>query len=143
MPKSITFFSRGKTPIYVNYVIAHNNVGRPLRDMYDFPISLLKNTPNPSRSVHAAPPTTTGISARLLTTNNEPLTIGKGVSPFPYSQALSGRAVMLAQALLMAAAIIFLPGGSRWSPSRASSVLSSPRLSAMPGVMSIWTCVSM
>ena len=25
MPKSITFFSRGKTPIYVNYVIAHNN----------------------------------------------------------------------------------------------------------------------
>ena len=27
MPKSITFFSRGKTPIYVNYVIAHNNVG--------------------------------------------------------------------------------------------------------------------
>ena len=24
MPKSITFFSRGKTPIYVNYVIAHN-----------------------------------------------------------------------------------------------------------------------
>ena len=85
--------------------------GAPLRDMYDFPISLLKNTPNPSRSVHAAPPTTTGISARLLTTNNEPLTIGKGVSPFPYSQALSGRAVMLAQALLMAAAIIFLPAG--------------------------------
>ena len=30
MPKSITFFSRGKTPIYVNYVIAHNNVGDPL-----------------------------------------------------------------------------------------------------------------
>ena len=29
MPKSITFFSRGKTPIYVNYVIAHNNVGAP------------------------------------------------------------------------------------------------------------------
>ena len=29
MPKSITFFSRGKTPIYVNYVIAHNNVGHP------------------------------------------------------------------------------------------------------------------
>ena len=29
MPKSITFFSRGKTPIYVNYVIAHNTVGRP------------------------------------------------------------------------------------------------------------------
>ncbi len=26
MPKSITFFSRGKTPIYVNYVIAHNNL---------------------------------------------------------------------------------------------------------------------
>jgi hypothetical protein len=45
MPKSITFFSRGKTPIYVNYVIAHNNVGRPLRDMYDFPISLLKKSP--------------------------------------------------------------------------------------------------
>ena len=36
MPKSITFFSRGKTPIYVNYVIAHNNVGRPLQSMYDF-----------------------------------------------------------------------------------------------------------
>ena len=33
MPKSITFFSRGKTPIYVNYVIAHNNVGRPPRIM--------------------------------------------------------------------------------------------------------------
>ncbi len=32
MPKSITFFSRGKTPIYVNYVIAHNNAGRPLQD---------------------------------------------------------------------------------------------------------------
>ena len=31
MPKSITFFSRGKTPIYVNYVIAHNTVGRPMR----------------------------------------------------------------------------------------------------------------
>ena len=30
MPKSITFFSRGKTPIYVNYVIAHNTVGGPL-----------------------------------------------------------------------------------------------------------------
>ena len=29
MPKSITFFSRGKTPIYVNYVIAHNNVRVP------------------------------------------------------------------------------------------------------------------
>ena len=33
MPKSITFFSRGKTPIYVNYVIAHNNVGGPSRAM--------------------------------------------------------------------------------------------------------------
>ena len=42
MPKSITFFSRGKTPIYVNYVIAHNNAGRPLCNMYVFPISLLK-----------------------------------------------------------------------------------------------------
>ena len=30
MPKSITFFSRGKTPIYVNYVIAHNTRGRPV-----------------------------------------------------------------------------------------------------------------
>lgn len=29
MPKSITFFSRGKTPIYVNYVIAHNTCGAP------------------------------------------------------------------------------------------------------------------
>jgi hypothetical protein len=29
MPKSITFFSRGKTPIYVNYVIAHNTRGAP------------------------------------------------------------------------------------------------------------------
>lgn len=47
MPKSITFFSRGKTPIYVNYVIAHNNVGRPLRDMYDVPTRLLKE---PSKS---------------------------------------------------------------------------------------------
>ena len=34
MPKSITFFSRGKTPIYVNYVIAHNNVGDPPRTLY-------------------------------------------------------------------------------------------------------------
>lgn len=42
MPKSITFFSRGKTPIYVNYVIAHNNVGRPLRDMYDLLPRLLE-----------------------------------------------------------------------------------------------------
>ena len=33
MPKSITFFSRGKTPIYVNYVIAHNNLPRPGSDM--------------------------------------------------------------------------------------------------------------
>ena len=41
MPKSITFFSRGKTPIYVNYVIAHNNVGRPHRNMYDFPVRVL------------------------------------------------------------------------------------------------------
>ena len=31
MPKSITFFSRGKTPIYVNYVIAHNTHGDPYR----------------------------------------------------------------------------------------------------------------
>ena len=30
MPKSITFFSRGKTPIYVNYVIAHNTRGAPV-----------------------------------------------------------------------------------------------------------------
>ena len=29
MPKSITFFSRGKTPIYVNYVIAHNTRASP------------------------------------------------------------------------------------------------------------------
>ena len=29
MPKSITFFSRGKTPIYVNYVIAHNTTCDP------------------------------------------------------------------------------------------------------------------
>ena len=35
MPKSITFFSRGKTPIYVNYVIAHNTRGRPVRNLDD------------------------------------------------------------------------------------------------------------
>ena len=41
MPKSITFFSRGKTPIYVNYVIAHNTRGapahtNPVRKYYHF-----------------------------------------------------------------------------------------------------------
>ena len=35
MPKSITFFSRGKTPIYVNYVIAHNTQSFLTRQMQD------------------------------------------------------------------------------------------------------------
>lgn len=57
MPKSITFFSRGKTPIYVNYVIAHNNVGRPLQDDV---ISISHSVywekhPNSERGAHVRP----------------------------------------------------------------------------------------
>ncbi|WP_417093981.1 hypothetical protein, partial [Megasphaera sp.] len=41
MPKSITFFSRGKTPIYVNYVIAHNTRGAPVGYGDDFSRKLI------------------------------------------------------------------------------------------------------
>ena len=43
MPKSITFFSRGKTPIYVNYVIAHNNVGAPFGIWMFLPVNRMGN----------------------------------------------------------------------------------------------------
>ena len=57
MPKSITFFSRGKTPIYVNYVIAHNTRGAP--------VSICKNpviTDLPERARHVRAPTEKGLS---------------------------------------------------------------------------------
>ena len=73
MPKSITFFSRGKTPIYVNYVIAHNTRGRPTGRPYNekscrYAAAFFSMTTNDER-----------IAARRcygFTTNDERITIG-------------------------------------------------------------------
>lgn len=124
--------------IYLSIMICHKS-NKKLKSKFIFPHDK-KDPPHTVTGLVILAIFTLSSTARTKSSEVFSLQTATYKLVFYSSQALSGRASISGQAALMASPISFLPGGSRWRPSRASSVFSSPFSSYMPGVMSICTC---